>query len=55
MLRPGNKKPSNAYILTCYTTSCDTLKAVVFEFAEGRGGQYLRGFLGLETHAGKDG
>lgn len=33
----------------------DELKAVVFDFAEGRGGQYVRGFLGLETNADWDG
>jgi transposase len=55
MLKPGNKKTHRAYIWSYCTTSYDTLKAVVFDFAEGRGGQHVRGFLGLDTNAGKDG
>jgi transposase len=49
MLKPGNKKTHKAYIWTYCTTSYEALKAVVFDFAEGRGGQYVRDFLGLET------
>ena len=55
MLKPGNGKTHRAYIWTYCTTGYDALKAVVFDFAEGRGGQYARGFLGLDTNAGKDG
>jgi transposase len=44
-----------AYIWTYCTTPYDALKAVVFDFAEGRGGQHVRGFLGLDTNGGKDG
>ena len=55
MLKPGNKKTHRAYIWTYCTTPYDALKVVVFDFAEGRGGQHVRGFLGLETNAGKDG
>jgi hypothetical protein len=33
----------------------DALKAVVFDFAEGRGGQHVRSFLNLQANAGKDG
>jgi transposase len=55
MLKPGNKKTHRAYVWTYCTTSYDALKAVVFDFAEGRGGQHVRGFLGLEANAGKDG
>ena len=55
MLKPGNKKTHRAYIWTYCTTSYDALKAVVFDFAEGRGGQHVRGFLGLDTNAGKNG
>jgi len=53
MLRPGNKKTHRAYIWTYCTTTYDALKAVVFDFAEGRGGQHVRGFLGLEANAGE--
>ena len=49
--RPVKKQEFAAYC----TTSYDALKAVVFDFAEGRGGQHVRGFLGLDTHAGQDG
>jgi transposase len=52
MLKPGNKKTHRAYIWTYCTTSYDALKAVVFDFAEGRGGQHVRGFLGLDVNAG---
>jgi hypothetical protein len=38
MLKPGNKKTHRAYIWTYCTTPYDTLQAVVFDFAEGRGG-----------------
>ena len=55
MLKPGNKKTHKAYIWTYCTTSYDELKAVVFDFAEGRGGQYVRDFLGLHGNAGQDG
>jgi transposase len=55
MLKPGNKKTHKAYIWTYCTTSYDALKAVVFDFAEGRGGQYVRGFLNLDASAGKEG
>ena len=55
MLKPGNKKTHRAYIWTYCTTSYDAIKAVVFDFAEGRGGQHVRGFLGLDTNAGKAG
>ena len=55
MLKPGNKKTHRAYIWTYCTTTYDALKAVVFDFAEGRGGQHVRGFLGLDANAGKDG
>ncbi len=48
MLKPGNKKTHKAYIWTYCTTSYDAIKAVVFDFAEGRGGQYVRDFLALD-------
>jgi transposase len=52
MLKPGNKKTHRAYIWTYCTTPYDALKAVVFDFAEGRGGQHVRSFLGLDTTGG---
>jgi hypothetical protein len=52
MLKPGNKTTHRGYIWTYCTTSYDALKAVVFDFAEGRGGQHVRGFLGLDVNAG---
>jgi transposase len=55
MLKPGNKKTHRAYIWTYCTTPYDALKAVVFDFAEGRGGQHVRGFLGLDKNGGKNG
>jgi hypothetical protein len=55
MLKPGNKKTHRAYIWSYCTTPYDALKAVVFDFAEGRCGQHVRGFLGLDTNGGKDG
>ena len=55
MLKPGNKKTHRAYIWTYCTTTYDALKAVVFDFAEGRGGQHVRSFLSLDANAGKDG
>jgi transposase len=48
MLKPGNKKTHKAYIWTYCTTQHDSVKAVVYDFCEGRGGQYVRGFLGLD-------
>jgi len=48
MLKPGNKKTHKAYIWTYCTTSFNATKAVVFNFAETRGGDNVRGFLGIE-------
>ena len=55
MLKPGNKKTHKAYIWSYCTTGYDELKAVVFDFAEGRGGQYVRGFLGLDANQQDEG
>ena len=46
MLKPGNKKTHKAYIWTYCTTSFNTTKAVVFNFAETRSGENVREFLG---------
>ena len=52
MLKPGNGKTHRAYIWSYCTTAYSTLRAVVFEFAEGRGGQNVRQFLGLPGEKG---
>jgi transposase len=46
MLKPGNKKTHKAYIWTYCTTSFNSTKAVVFNFAETRSGENVREFLG---------
>jgi transposase len=45
MLKPGNKKTHKAYIWTYCTTSFNSTKAVVFNFAETRSGENVRTFL----------
>lgn len=45
MLKPGNRKTHKAYIWTYCTTSFNATRAVVFNFAETRGGENVRGFL----------
>jgi transposase len=45
MLKPGNKKTHKAYIWTYCTTSFNASRAVVFNFAETRGGENVRRFL----------
>ncbi len=45
MLKPGNKKTHKAYIWTYCTTRFNATKAVVFNFAETRGGENVRSFL----------
>jgi transposase len=47
MLKPGNGKTHRAYLWSYCTTSFNPMKAVVFDFAETRGGQHVREFLGL--------
>jgi hypothetical protein len=49
MLDPKAKtgKTHKAYIWSYCTTQFDPMKAVVFDFADSRGGQHVRGFLGL--------
>lgn len=51
MLKPGQGKTHKAYLWSYCTTSFDPMKAVVFDFADSRGGQHVRDFLGL---TGKD-
>ena len=46
MLKPGNGKTHRAYLWSYCTTSFNPVKAVVFDFADSRGGQHVREFLG---------
>jgi len=47
MLKPGLGKTHRAYLWSYCTTSFNPIKAVVFDFADSRGGQHVRDFLGL--------
>jgi len=50
MLKPANLrdgKTHKAYLWSYCTTSFNPLRAVVFDFADSRGGQHVREFLGL--------
>ncbi len=52
MLKPGNGKTHRAYLWSYCTTRYSALRAVVFDFADGRGGQHARAFLGLPSEDG---
>lgn len=52
MLRPGHGKTHKAYLWSYCTTSFNPMKAVVFDFADSRGGQHVRAFLGLPGSEG---
>ena len=47
MLKPGHGKTHRAYLWSYCTTQFNRVKAVVFDFADSRGGQHVRNFLGL--------
>jgi transposase len=47
MLKPGHGKTHRAYLWSYCTTPFNPMQAVVFDFADSRGGQHVRGFLGL--------
>jgi hypothetical protein len=47
MLKPGHGKTHKAYLWSYCTTQYNAMKAVVFDFADSRGGQHVRDFLGL--------
>ncbi|KPF43185.1 transposase, partial [beta proteobacterium AAP51] len=47
MLKPGHGKTHRAYLWSYCTTPFNPIKTVVFDFADSRGGQHVRGFLGL--------
>jgi transposase len=46
MLKPGLKRTHRSYLWAYGTTAFDTEQIVVYDFAEGRGGDYARAFLG---------
>jgi transposase len=55
MLKPGHGKTHRAYLWSYCTTAFNTVKAVVFDFADSRGGQHVRDFLGLPGTQDKPG
>jgi transposase len=46
MLKPGNGKTHRAYLWSYCSTALNPIKAVVFDFAESRGGRHAEQFLG---------
>jgi transposase len=46
MLKPGNGKTHRAYLWSYCSTPFSTVKGVVFDFAESRGGRHADAFLG---------
>ena len=46
MLKPGNKKTHRAYLWAYAPGAFEALKAVVYDFTEGRDGEHARAFLG---------
>jgi hypothetical protein len=52
MLKPGHGKTHRAYLWSYCTTQFNPMKAVVFDFADSRGGQHARDFLGLPGEQG---
>ena len=52
MLKPGHGKTHRAYLWSYCSTSFNPMKAVVFDFADSRGGQHARAFLGLDQNDG---
>ena len=46
MLKPGSKKTHRAYLWAYAPGAFENLRAVVYDFNEGRAGQYAREFLG---------
>jgi transposase len=52
MLKPGHGKTHRAYLWSYCTTTYNQTKAVVFDFADSRGGQHCRAFLGLPGEGG---
>jgi transposase len=52
MLKPGAGKTHRAYLWSYCTTAYNPVRAVVFDFADSRGGQHCRAFLGLPDKGG---
>jgi transposase len=52
MLKPGHGKTHRAYLWSYCTTQFSPVRAVVFDFADSRGGQHARAFLGLPGEHG---
>src|SRR5690606_21507225 len=46
MLKPGNGKTHRAYLWSYCSTPFSTVKGVIFDFAESRGGRHADAFLG---------
>ncbi len=46
MLKPGLKRTHRSYLWAYGTTAFDPERIVIYDFAEGRGGDYARAFLG---------
>ena len=55
MLKPGHRKTHRAYLWSYCTTAYNDTRAVVFDFADSRGGQHARDFLGLPGEGGWSG
>ena len=55
MLKPGAGKTHRAYLWSYCTTQFNPIQGVVFDFADGRGGQYVRDFLKLSGTTAKPG
>ena len=55
MLKPGHGKTHRAYLWSYCSTQFNLIKAVVFNFADSRGGQHVRDFLGLPGTQDKPG
>jgi len=51
MLKPGHGKTLRAYLWSYCSTKFSPLQAVVFDFADNRGGQHASDFLGLPRDA----
>jgi transposase len=52
MLDPGRGKTHRAYLWTYCTSAFNETQAVVFDFADSRSGENVRGFLGLSKDGG---
>jgi transposase len=52
MLKPGHGKTHRAYLWSYCSTGFNPMRAVVFDFADSRGGQHARAFLGLDGSNG---